>query len=364
VTQENLVQIFFARRRYYDRYKKYIRYTGLSSGVVEDFFRMVDGQCPKIMKFFFDIMSPEDVEIFLDFFAYCLWREYKFNFWVLLNGSGFNGKSILLDLLDRFLGTANVSGETLDRLLHERFAIGNLYQKMINLDADVSADVILDNTGIIKKLTGNDVHTGEFKYLKPFRFTNYAKLFFSCNLIPDTQDRTDAFLRRIIIINFIQQFFGEKEDPYMINKISTDEEFSGLLYELLCRLPRVLKNGIKKITSEELAKTYDKYIRGSRPVRYFYEKALAGEVDGRVKKLDMFEHYEAFCKYHGLSVESEQSFSRRLKDEVHLVTERLRIDGERVYVWMDVKLVDWVKKEEEEQSNLQDFTPQQQESMR
>jgi putative DNA primase/helicase len=200
------------------------------------------------MKFLYEIMMPDDVNLMFDFMAYCLWREYKFNFWMLFNGAGLNGKSVLLMLIERFFGKDNVSGETLDRLLHREFSVGNLFGKMLNVDADVSPDVIFNNTGIIKKLTGNDLHTGEFKYKKPFPFRNYAKLIFSCNKIPETEDNTDAFFRRILIINFTQQLFGEKDDPDLIDKLCTEEEFSGLLYELLCRLPRILDEGIRKVT--------------------------------------------------------------------------------------------------------------------
>jgi phage/plasmid-associated DNA primase len=80
---------------------------------------------------------------------------------------------------------------------------------MANVDADVSYDTIFSNTGVLKKLIGNDLHTGESKYKKPFKSRNYVKLFFSCNKIPETEDDTDAFFRRIFIINFTQQFFGE-----------------------------------------------------------------------------------------------------------------------------------------------------------
>jgi hypothetical protein len=52
------------------------------------------GPCPKIMKFLYDIMESEDVEVVLDFIAYCLWRQYKFHIWILLNGAGQNGKSM------------------------------------------------------------------------------------------------------------------------------------------------------------------------------------------------------------------------------------------------------------------------------
>jgi hypothetical protein len=75
--------------------------------------------CPGIMKFLNEVMAPEDVEIVLDFIAYCLWREYKFHKWILFNGAGQNGKSTFLTVIGRFLGPANVAGESLDRLLGE-----------------------------------------------------------------------------------------------------------------------------------------------------------------------------------------------------------------------------------------------------
>ena len=343
----------------YDLNREYIRYdTNPSSGEIEDFFRMIDGPCPKIMKFLSEIITPVDAERVLDFMAYILWRSYKFNYWMLCNGAGFNGKSILLMLIERFLGSSNVSGETLDRLLHEKFAVANLFQKMVNVDADVSGDVILNNTGIIKKLTGNDLHAAEFKFKKPFAFRNYSKLIFSCNKIPETEDYTDAFLRRIIIVNFTQQFFGEKEDPNLIDKLCVDEEFSGLLYELLCRLPRVLREGVRPVTSEVIGETYDKYTRGSNPVKYFYEKALEANPGNRVKKLDLYDHYYDFCKAFGLAPESDYSLSRRLKEEFHLEYKRTSVKGEQYDYWKDIGLKDWreAERKEEEENRFEWFS--------
>jgi putative DNA primase/helicase len=185
--------------------------------LILDFFCLVEGvvnseyiHCPTIMKFLREIMSLSDVEIVLDFLAYCLWRNYIFNVWMLFNGAGQNGKSTFLNLIERFLGSENVSGESLERLLTQRFAPANLYQKMVNVDADLSGDILSRHTGKLKKLTGNDEFPAEFKYKAPFKFRNYAKLIFSCNIIPETTDTTDAFFRRLIIINFTQQFLVTK----------------------------------------------------------------------------------------------------------------------------------------------------------
>lgn len=333
---------------------------------IRDFFTWVESpvlgynnmnsECPVIMKFLYEIMPSEDVEIVLDFLAYCLWREYKFNVWMLFNGAGQNGKSTLINLIEKFFGPENVSGESLDRLLKERFAPANLYRKMVNVDADLSPGALFGNTGKLKKLTGNDEYPAEFKYKSPFKLRNSAKLFFSCNRIPQTDDSTDAFLRRIIIINFTGQFLGAKEDINLIDKLTTTEELSGLFRVLVNRLPKVLKNGIRQTTSEVMEKTHDKYMRGADPTKYFVEKALINDSTSKVKKIDMYDSHVNFCRENGLPVESEQSFSRKMTQGFGYKTKQFRDVGERAWFYVGVRLTDWKQREIEEQSRLEEIS--------
>jgi putative DNA primase/helicase len=331
-----------------------------TSGIM-DFFDRVEGpvfgygfnHCPAITKFLYEIMSREDVELLLDFLAYCLWRDYKFNVWMLFNGAGQNGKSTLLNLIEKFFGSENVSGESLERLLKDRFAPANLYQKMVNLDADLSPDILLRNTGKLKKLTGNDQYPAEIKYMTSFKFRNYAKLIFSCNKIPESDDMTDAFFRRLIIINFKRQFFGAKEDINLIDKLTTPEELSGLFHILVNRLPKVLENGIRQTTSELMEKTYDKYVRGSNPVEYFVKKALVLDSTARVKKLNLYDAYERFCQEFGLPPESEQSFSRKMSKDFGFNCKQYRDKGEKPYFWIGIRLK--THDEIDEQSRLEEI---------
>jgi P4 family phage/plasmid primase-like protien len=311
---------------------------------------MVDSSpCPQIMKFLNGIMGPEDVDVVLDFIAYCLWREYRFHKWLLLNGAGQNGKSTLLTIIERFLGAHNVSAESLYRLQYKQFSPAGLYHKLVNVDADLSGDM-LSNSGILKKLTGNDEFPGENKNKTPFKFRNYAKLIFSCNEYPEFHDKTDAFFRRLIIINFTQQFFGDKEDHNLIDKLTTEEELSGLLYELMIRLPRILEKGLIQTTNTTMRDTYDKYIRGSNIVKYFTEKYIIPGAD-KVSITQMYESYLWFCKANKLSVESEQSFSRKML-ELGYQKNRSRVGGVRDYYWENIKLIDWMVVEDKSQGTL------------
>ena len=50
-------------------------------------------------------------------------------------------------------------------------------------------------------MVAGDSVTGEHKFGQPFTFGNYAKMIFSANLIPEREDKTDAFYRRWVIIH-------------------------------------------------------------------------------------------------------------------------------------------------------------------
>ena len=197
-----------------------------------------------------------------------------------------------------------------------------------------------------KKLTGNDLHIGEYKYKKPFKFRNYPKLIFSCNKIPETEDDTDAFYQRILQINFTQQFFGDKADPNLIDKLTTPEELSMLLHELLSRLPRILEHGFRKITDETMEKSLQQVHNVFKSGEILLWEGIGARSGYRVPKLEMYEYYQKFCQIHRLTPESDQSFSRKLTQDYNLKYKPYKINGEYTRCWIDVKLVDWRQKKE------------------
>jgi len=305
----------------------------------------------KILKFLHEVMdSDEMVEMVLDYIAYCLWRRCPFHKWLLFNGSGRNGKGVTTELITRFLGYVNVSNETLERILGNNYASANLYGKLANIDADLSSEE-LKKTGTLKKLTGNDWMTGEFKFKTAFYFKNFAKLIFSANKIPITPDESDAFFARLLIVNFPNQYLGDRANPNLIDELSTPEEMSALLSLILKRLPRVLKNGISMKTTIE--DTYVKYMQSSDPIRLFIEEAIHVEESENnwLLKEDVYEAYEWFCADRKLPKESMYTLTRRLKLE-GLKDKPKKINGVKYWIWINVKLKDYKKTDDEEQDIL------------
>jgi len=61
-----------------------------------------DADCPKIKQFVSEVVNEDDVKLVQEMFGYCLLKDYPFAKAFMLLGSGANGKSTLLKLLERF----------------------------------------------------------------------------------------------------------------------------------------------------------------------------------------------------------------------------------------------------------------------
>jgi putative DNA primase/helicase len=203
-----------------------------------------EAKCPKILKFIGEIVTPKDVDKIIELFGYCLYKSYSIHNIFVFNGAGRNGKSQLLVIYGRFLGEQNTSNATLQQLSIDRFTRAQLFGKLANIAADIPAQPI-KYTGIIKMLSGGDRTQAQFKFQDPFEFRNFAKMLFSANMIPPTEDTTPAFYSRMEVVNFPNQFLDG--DPNTVEKIgekiSTPEELSGLFNLAIQGLKRLLKNG-------------------------------------------------------------------------------------------------------------------------
>ncbi len=307
----------------------------------------------KIMQFFRQVMTREDIETVLDFIAYCLWRDLPFHRWLLFNGSGRNGKGVTTQLVTYILGHQNVSNETLHRLTNNRFASANLFGMMANIDADMSKEE-LKFTGMLKMLTGGDDIPAEFKFKGAFSFKNYAKLIFSANQIPVTPDESDAFFARLIIINFTNQFLGDKANPNLIHELTTESELSGFFTFIIRRIPGLLEKGISYADSHTIEDNYSKYMQSSDPIRFFIETAIRktnDKEDCYETKTAVHESYSRFCDKNKLPIESTYTFSRRLKVDGY-IDELKRVQGDRTRVWKNIKLIDWTKPDDEDQETF------------
>jgi putative DNA primase/helicase len=86
---------------------------------------------------------------------------------------------------------------------------------MANIYADLKSTK-LSETGNYKMLVAVDSITGEFKNKNAFKFKNRAKLWFSANEIPESDDKSDAYYRRWRIYHFNKRFIDGSENVNLL----------------------------------------------------------------------------------------------------------------------------------------------------
>lgn len=184
----------------------------------------------------------EVIDLFEEMVGYMLIKNCRFRKGFLFYGGGSNGKSTILNLLKRFIGEVNCSTIEMEKL-SDKFKTAELENKLVNIGDDINRKDITD-TGLLKKLFTGESVTVERKNGHPFTLKSYAKLIFSCNEIPRIADKSHGMYSRLMLIPFTATFSSSDEDfdPFIEDKITTDEAMSHLLNMALRGLKRLLAN--------------------------------------------------------------------------------------------------------------------------
>jgi len=288
----------------------------------------------KIKKFFKQVLKPMDVKRLQEIFGYCLYRDYHLQKAFMFLGEGANGKSTVLNLLKTLLGNENVSSLSLQELCENRFAPANLYNKLANVYPDLP-DKTLTKTGMFKILTGGDTISAELKFKSHFNFSNYAKLIFSANKLPESKDDTNAYFRRWEFVTFPYTFYGKECDPKILEKLTDENEISGLYNWSITGLRRLLRNGCFTNTST-VDEMREKYQRLSSPIAAFVMDCIEIQPEKYIIKDDLYACFVEYCVKNGLPSVAKNTFSMKLHEYVKVNDYRPSISGKRVQTWMGI----------------------------
>lgn len=287
-----------------------------------------DAKAPSFEKFLDEVTMGDAAmkQSILEGFAYSFIPGYPIQRANMLVGSGANGKSTLLSVLERFLGPDNCSHLTIQTISESRFAVEWLHGKLANISADLPKRGMKD-AAIFKALTGGDTINAEVKRVQqPVRFSNSAKLWFSANVIPSMEEDTDAYFRRWNIWTFKNRF-PEGED--VLPKLTIPGELSGIFNMVLEVLPGLIKN-LRYTHSTDVETTRRNYIKSSDTVKLFCEESLTYDPESNLPKAQIYQAYLDFCKAENLIVVGkETAFWRKARMLVALQENVPTRGGER-----------------------------------
>ncbi len=295
-------------------------------------------QCPRFDQFIQEIVDPDDAPVLQEFAGYALWRDCRFQKALMLTGSGANGKTTFLNILIKVLGRQNLAFHSLQDLTTSRFASADLYGKLANIYDDLPPTKII-NAGLFKILvTGGEIQA-EKKFKPSFRFRNYAKLIFSANKIPSSIDDTRAFFRRWIIINFPNEFTGDRVDRHLEEKLSTPECLSYVLKWAVEGLKRLLEAGAFS-NEDSIDAVEEKYLKASNPAYAFITARVVRDQAAAVSKDDLYHAFLDYCKQNKLPSMSKRAFAEEVKKWTRATDGWMKKDGRAVRAWRGIKLAD------------------------
>ncbi len=279
-----------------------------------------EADCPNILRFLiqsFPDQTNEVVAFLMEWVGYCLVPSQRLKKALMLCGPSNTGKSVLLAVIERLLGSVNVSNKTLQTISDNRFAAAGLYGKLANICADLDAKT-LKQTGMFKAITGGvDSIDAERKYGDSFSFVPYSRLMFSANNPPGTPDQTTAYYGRWLLLPMAQVRTQADQDPGLIDRLTTDAEMSGLLRHGVNGMRRLMDRGhfdepplMTKAGTDYRAKT--------DTVVGYVEDRCEFDPDARTRTSALYSDYKTWCEEVGKHHLSEGNFRAQLDDTYEL----------------------------------------------
>lgn len=253
-----------------------------------------DAECPAIDHFFKSTLNSDCIELVEEMLGYCLVTNTDHPKAFICIGSGKNGKSTFLDLLETFVGPSNVSKIPIQELDAHKFKRAELEGKLVNMFADLSSKA-LEFTAYFKSLVAGDSVDAERKGQQVFYFRSHATHVYSANEMPKVFDKSDGFDRRIAIIPFEQRFDGKKQIIGFIEYLTSEKELSGLFNRAMTGFKRLTDN---KDYSEKdsVKKAKEQYNIENDSVMEFINAKCTVNPEHRILRIEFYEAYCDWCE--------------------------------------------------------------------
>jgi putative DNA primase/helicase len=188
------------------------------------------------------------------------------------------------------VGRENTSSLSLADLT-QRFKAQFLRGKLINLATETNTRDPLA-TELLKAVISGDPITAEQKYGEQVQFRPFAKFITAMNDAPVIPDKSYAFGRRIIVLNFERRFTGDEIKPKMAQYLI--EEIDGVFNWAVEGLKVLLKNDGFRI-SDKVGEDTSQFIETLNPLLIFVTEMCEVHEGVSVSTMELWDCYAEWC---------------------------------------------------------------------
>ena len=279
--------------------------------------------------------DKDRIALLQEWFGYCLTPDTSRQKFMVFEGEGSNGKSVVCAVLEAMLGVENCSHVPLE-VFGERFQLTPAIGKLANIASEVGE---LDKAaeGFLKSFTSGDPMQFDRKHKPPIQAVPTARLVLSTNNRPRFSDRSGGLWRRMILMPF--RVAIAEDDParvFGMDKVKWWEEsgeLPGVLNWALTGLDRLRQqDGFTK--SQVCEQALAEYRFENNPARMFLAEKCREAPEQQSACGVLYQAYRNWCQSNGYSPLADRSFGKEVK-RVFPKAERREIGsrGSREYVY-------------------------------
>ena len=328
--------------------------------------------CTTFTTFLEQVLEPNDIPLMQEWIGYLFFGRMIHHKFLIMCGTGRNGKSTLIDTCINLVGRNNATTIEPHDIVKDPRLKGELWNKKLWCCADVGSSDI-EKTNGLKQLTGEDTITVDRKHTNTITFSSHAKIMFGCNQLPKFKDNSDALIDRLFLLNFRQRFidatqwdaltpeqqqFTHKADTSLRQKLMSAQEISGIFNWAVEGMKRLLWAGHFSYTKTAQEVRNDMSVK-TDSLRSFCDECITFcpaytakssngmecVVEKYIPKEDFRQKYYEFCKHHNTPPVNDSSVGyfllhRKGFFDGNVKETRHRIDGQRRYSYTNLKWED------------------------
>ena len=293
-------------------------------------------RCPVWEHFIDDVTDeePRRAEILQFIAGYVLFPDCRHQKVFILVGSGGNGKSVYLEIIQKLFGDANVTHVEPTGLAQD-FQRIRLKDSLLNIGSDINSDFSRGEIRewLLKVADGTSIQAC-YKGMNHIDFIPRCKLVYACNAMP-TAEIVNGLNRRMQFVDFPCQYVetpdpaNPKQKPRDINMIKKlDAELPGIFnwaysgYQLL----RTVGYFTDAPEQDEFIQQFE---QTSNPVLVFCEDKT-DNFHGTISRSEIYDWYKWWCDETGHKALSREKFLPKFREVMGdriLQETRKRIDG-------------------------------------
>lgn len=262
----------------------------------------------RFLKFLLELLTPEDVTTLQEYLGYLLLPSNKGQKMMFIIGQGGEGKS-RIGIVLRNIFQGNMIAGSLQQVENNRFFRYNLKNKLLMLDDDMQPQA-LTSTGYIKRIvTAEDLIDIEAKGKQSEQALLYSRFLCFGNCTPKAlYDKSEGFVRRLIILTTQTPPPNRINDPYIAEKFLAEKE------KIFCwmydGLRRLIENRYRFTLSEKAKQNVRESMRDNCNIPEFLEdtdRVVYGETY-RVTSSALYDCYLRWCEDNALNALKRESF--------------------------------------------------------